>query len=82
MLRGEQAGLRAMTPTDLSTWRHRMGYTQRDAALALGVQPVTYQEWERGARFRDERPVTIDRRTELACAAIAVGITEYRSADA
>lgn len=66
-----------MTPTDLSAWRAKMGYTQRDAAAALGVQLTAYQQWERGARFRDARPVVIDRRTELACAALAAGITAY-----
>ena len=66
-----------MTPSDLSAWRNRMGYSQRAAAAALGVQLPAYQEWERGARFRDGRPVVIDRRTELACAALAAGITGY-----
>ena len=63
-----------MTPADLAAWRQHMGYTQAQAAAALGVQPVTYQEWERGARFRDGRPVEIDRRTALACAALAAGL--------
>lgn len=75
--RGAQAARVPMTPTDLASWRHRMGYTQREAAAALGVQLPAYQQWERGARFRDARPVVIDRRTELACAALAAGITGY-----
>lgn len=66
-----------MTPADLSAWRAKMGYTQRDAAAALGVQLTAYQQWERGARFRDAKPVVIDRRTALACAALAAGITAY-----
>lgn len=63
-----------MTPADLAAWRQGMGYTQRAAAEAFGVRLATYQEWERGARFADGRPVEIDRRTALACAALAAGL--------
>src|SRR5574337_1954036 len=47
---------------------------------ALGVRLATYQEWERGARFADGRPVQIDRRTALACAALAAGLAAGRTA--
>lgn len=57
-----------------------MGYSQRAAAEALGVRLATYQEWERGARFADGRPVQIDRRTALACAALAAGLAAGRTA--
>ena len=55
-----------------------MGFTQRQAAAALGVALPTYQEWRRGARFRDGAPVEIDRITVLACAALAAGLDEWQ----
>lgn len=69
----------AMTHDDLAAWRAQMGYSQRAAAEALGVRLNTYQQWERGSRFHDGAPVVIDRRTALACAAIAAGVGEWVS---
>jgi len=66
-----------MTPTDLAAWRQHMGYTQREAAAALGVSAPAYQQWERGSRFDSGAPVEIDRRTALACAALAAGLSEW-----
>ena len=66
-----------MTPADLAAWQARMGFTQRQAAAALGVALPTYQEWRRGARFRGGAPVEIDRITGLACAALAHGLSEW-----
>ena len=66
-----------MTPAELAAWQSRMGFTQRQAAAALGVTLPTYQEWRRGARFRDGAPVEIDRITGLACAAMAAGLDEW-----
>jgi transcriptional regulator with XRE-family HTH domain len=66
-----------MSPPDLVAWELYMGYTQRQAAEALGVSLPTYQQFRRGARFRDDTPIEIDRRTALACAALAAGITEW-----
>jgi DNA-binding XRE family transcriptional regulator len=64
-----------MTPETLKMWRtETMGLTQPQAAAALGVAPVTYQEWERGERFATGKPVKIDLRTALACAALAHGL--------
>lgn len=59
-----------------------MGYTQRAAAEALGVQLITYQQWERGTRFHDGAPAPIDRRTALACAALAAGLEAWPAAAA
>lgn len=66
-----------MTPADLSAWRSQMAYTQRQAATALGVTLATYQRLERGAEWTDGTPVQIDRRTALACAALAAGLSEW-----
>lgn len=51
-----------------------MGFSQRDAAAALGVSLPTYQRLERGAKWADGVPVEVDRRTALACSAIASGV--------
>ena len=66
-----------MTPADLAAWELHMGYSQRQAAEALGVTLPTYQQWRRGARFKDDAPVEIDRRTALACSALAAGLPEW-----
>lgn len=67
-----------MTPADLAAWRKHMAYTQREAAQALGVTLTTYQRLERGAEWSDGAAVTVDRRTALACAALAAGLDEWR----
>ena len=64
-----------MTPTDLRAWQQRMGYTQSRAAVALGVSVATYKDWLRGQSRTSGMPITIDRRTELACAALEYGLT-------
>lgn len=66
-----------MTPAELSAWRAHMAYSQRQAAEALGVSLPTYQRMERGADFSTDRPMKIDRRTALACAALAAGLGEW-----
>lgn len=66
-----------MTPAELAAWRAHMGYSQRAAADALGVTASTYQQWERGASFRTGAPLQPDKRTALACAAIAAGLEPW-----
>ena len=63
-----------MTSSDLAAWRKWMGFSQRAAASALGVSLPTYQRLERGAKWADGVPVEVDRRTALACSAIASGV--------
>ncbi len=67
-----------MTADDLAAWRAHMGYSQRAAAEALGISLPTYQQLERGSKWADGSPAPIDRRTALACAALAAGIGEWR----
>lgn len=69
-----------MTPADLATWRTDMQLTQRGAAEALGITLATYQRLERGQEWGGSKPVAIDRRTALACAAIRAGINPEGSA--
>lgn len=63
-----------MTPDDMLRWRQGMGFTQRAAAAALGVSLPTYQAMERGAAWQTDKPIRIDRRTALACAALRAGL--------
>lgn len=63
-----------MTSAQLAQWRAEMGLTQRAAAEALGVTLAAYQAMERGASWATGKPIKIDRRTALACAAIRAGI--------
>jgi len=65
-----------MTPGQLKHWRTElMRWTQQQAADALGVRVNTYQAWERGQSWTTGKPIEIDRRTELACAALVAGIS-------
>lgn len=66
-----------MTSADLIAWQAQMGFTQAQAAQALGVSLAAYKDWVRGVSRNSGRPVLIDRRTGLACAALAAGIDEY-----
>lgn len=66
-----------MTPSELAAWRKWMGYSQRDAAAALGVSLPTYQRWERGSRWKDGTEIELEKRVGLACAAIANGLDQF-----
>ncbi|HEY0200890.1 MAG TPA: helix-turn-helix transcriptional regulator [Burkholderiaceae bacterium] len=54
-----------MTAEDLRAWQQRMGYTQQQAAAALGMSWATYKRWLVGDPSR---------LIALACAAIEAGI--------
>lgn len=69
-----------MTPAELLQWRKHMQFSHRDAAKALGVALTTYQEMERGRRFRGNTPAIISRRTELACKALAAELPPEKTA--
>ena len=69
-----------MTPDDLRAWQAAMGYTYDTAAAALGVSRSTYADWLAGQSRTTGKPITIDRRTALACAAIAAGLGEWSGA--
>lgn len=38
----------APTPTEIRAWRERLGYTQKQAAEAVGIEPNTWARRERG----------------------------------
>ena len=60
-----------MTADQLRAWQAHMGLTQRAAAAALGVTQAAYSRWVTGA-------TPIDRRTALACAALAAGLGPWK----
>lgn len=43
-------GQKKFEPDELQKWRRRMGFTQKQAATALGMSVRTYQGWELGRR--------------------------------
>lgn len=69
-----------MTPIDLRAWQTKMRYTQDQAAVALGMSTSGYKDLVLGVRRASGKPIEkIDRRTALACAALAVGLVEWGS---
>lgn len=59
----------AFTAPSLIAWRELMGFSQRDAAEALGCSRGALGGWENGQ--------DIPRYIGLACAALAVGMEPY-----
>ncbi|WP_152048886.1 helix-turn-helix domain-containing protein [Aureimonas psammosilenae] len=51
-------------------WRKSLGYTQAEAAEALGLKKPTITLYERGSRHGDGRPVVIPKSIEIACGAM------------
>lgn len=63
-----------MTPDDLKAWQARMGYINTAAADALGMSRSGYEQLRAGASRTTGKPLAIDRRTALACAALEAGL--------
>jgi hypothetical protein len=61
-----------MTSDDLRAWQLHMGYIYDTAAAALGMSRRAYAGLVNGH-------TSIDRRTALACAALAAGLGEWRA---
>lgn len=59
-----------MKKEDLIAWQAHMGFTQQQAANALGVGLSAYKDWTKGISRTTGKMVSIDTRTALACAAI------------
>lgn len=55
-------------------WRARMGWSQRQAAEAIGLPLNGYQEIERGRAFATGKPRGVRRPILLACAALEHGL--------
>ncbi len=65
-----------MEPHDFRKWRKHMGFSQKDAADALGLKRRMIQYYEKGER--DSEKVQIPLAVALACYALTVGVTNYR----
>lgn len=59
-----------MTPAQLRAWRARLSLSQREAAAALGLSMRGYQNYESGEH-------AIPKPVALACAAVALGLSDY-----
>lgn len=59
-----------MSPDDFKRWRDAMGFTMAEAAEALGISRGSIENYERGTRREDDRPVAIPKNVALACAAL------------
>ena len=59
-----------MTPADLRAWQAQMSYTYETAAEALGISRSGFAKLLAGAH-------PIDKRTALACAALAKGVEAW-----
>lgn len=67
-----------MTHADFLSWHQVMGYTYDTGAEALGVNRSTYANLMAGVRRDSGTPVVYDRRTALACAALAAGLGPWQ----
>jgi transcriptional regulator with XRE-family HTH domain len=56
-----------MAPATFRQWRKRLGYTQAEAAQAIGMGTRQCQKYEQG-----EAPIPLT--VALACAAVAMGV--------
>ena len=65
-----------MTPVDFKRWRKWMGLSQKQAAASLGLKRRVVQYYENG--MRNGEPFLIPLAVELACYALANGVTSYR----
>ena len=59
-----------LTEKTLADWRHRMGYSQREACEVLGCSREAWRGWESGTQ-------KIPRYIGLACAALALGMQPF-----
>lgn len=48
-----------MTPDEFKAWRQAAGFSQTEAAEALGISRGSVENYERGSRREDARPVEI-----------------------
>ncbi len=65
-----------MEPHDFKKWRKAQGFSQKDAADALGLKRRMIQYYEKGER--DGEPVQIPLAVALACYALSKGVVNYR----
>ncbi|MEQ9490223.1 MAG: helix-turn-helix transcriptional regulator [Alphaproteobacteria bacterium] len=64
-----------MKPAEFKRWRKSLGFSQKDAAHALGIKRRVVQYYEKGER--DGKKVAIPLYIRLACFAVQAGITDF-----
>jgi transcriptional regulator with XRE-family HTH domain len=64
-----------MKPSDFKRWRRSLGYSQKEAAEALGLKRRVVQYYEKGER--DGEPVKIAKSIRLACWALTQKVPDY-----
>jgi transcriptional regulator with XRE-family HTH domain len=64
-----------MTPHEFKAWRKALGLKQKEAAEQLGLKKRVIQYYERG--HRDGKKIEVPKTVELACYALAAGVTAY-----
>ncbi|PYE30239.1 helix-turn-helix protein [Rhizobium sp. PP-F2F-G38] len=65
-----------MNNFEFKHWRERLGLTQKEAGVALGISTTSVELYERGSRRDTNDPVEIPPHVEYAC----VGLSLIRSA--
>ena len=69
-----------MTSDDLKAWQLAMKYSNQEAATQLGMGLSGYVQLRMGRDRSTGKDKTIDRRTELACAALAKKLAPWKPA--
>jgi len=64
-----------VTPGQFKRWRKQMGFSQKDAADALGLKRRVLQYYEKGER--DGKKVQIPLSISLACYALSQGVEDF-----
>ena len=67
-----------MNADQFKSWRQTMGLSQAEAAAALDISKSSIELYELGHRRDDGRPVLVPKTVELACLALASGLTTAR----
>ncbi len=68
-----------MRGQDFKKWRRSLGFSQKDAAEALGLKRRVVQYYEKGER--GDKKVKIPKTVRLACYALASGVKDYQGPD-
>jgi transcriptional regulator with XRE-family HTH domain len=64
-----------MDPHAFKRWRKSLGFSQKEAAEALGLKRRMIQYYEKGEREGEK--VKVPRSVRLACWALSEGITDW-----
>lgn len=61
-----------MSPEEFKEWRKALGFTQQEAADALGISRGAVENYERGHRREDRRPVEVPLSVAYSCDYVAL----------